>query len=71
MRRLWATLAIVCLCAPMAAVAEDAHVRKPGEYPPTADSQVQNVPHGQLIGPIEFHSQIIAGTVRRLSLIHI
>jgi hypothetical protein len=64
MHRLWVALAIVCLYVP-AAVAQDAHVRKPGEYPPTADSLVQNVPHGQLIGPVEFHSQIIAGTVRR------
>ena len=40
--------------------------RKPGDYPLTADSLVQpGVPQGKLIGPLEFHSKIFAGTVRR------
>ncbi len=62
MSRLWAVLAIISLCIPAFARAD---TRKPGEYPPTVDSVTQNVPHGQLIGPIEFHSQVIVGTVRR------
>jgi enterochelin esterase family protein len=40
--------------------------RKPGDYPLGPDSQPQpGVPKGQLIGPREFRSQVIAGTVRR------
>ncbi|HVZ99185.1 MAG TPA: alpha/beta hydrolase-fold protein [Caulobacterales bacterium] len=40
--------------------------RQPGDYPLTEDSQVHaNIRHGQLLGPFEFHSAIIAGTVRR------
>jgi hypothetical protein len=40
--------------------------RQPGEYPPTQDSLPQpGVPKGKLIGPLEFHSKIIEGTVRR------
>jgi hypothetical protein len=40
--------------------------RKPGEYPLTPDSlQQAAVPRGQLHGPIEFKSRILAGTVRR------
>ncbi len=36
------------------------------QYPLTEDSLVHdNVPHGKLEGPFEFHSKIIAGTVRR------
>ncbi len=43
-----------------------AAMRKPGEYALMADSLPQpNVPKGRLEGPFEFHSQIIAGTVRR------
>ena len=39
---------------------------KPGDYPLTPDSLAQpNVAHGQLLGPFEFHSHIIAGTVRQ------
>jgi hypothetical protein len=50
----------------MAGAAGAAEPRKPGEYPPTADSLPQpGVPKGKLIGPLEFHSKIIAGTVRR------
>ncbi len=40
--------------------------RKLNDYPKTADSLPQaGVPKGRLEGPFEFHSQIIAGTVRR------
>ena len=36
------------------------------DYPPHPDSVVQpGVPKGKLIGPLEFHSKIIANTVRR------
>ena len=43
-----------------------AEPRQPGEYPPTQDSLPQaSVPKGKLIGPLEFHSRIIEGTVRR------
>jgi enterochelin esterase family protein len=49
-----------------AGAAGAAEPRKPGEYPPTSDSIVQpGIPKGKLIGPLEFHSKIIAGTVRR------
>ena len=41
-------------------------MRRPGEYPLMPDSLPQpNVPRGRLEGPFEFHSKIIAGTVRR------
>jgi enterochelin esterase family protein len=43
-----------------------APARKLGSYPLTADSLVQpGVPQGKLIGPLEWHSQVIRGTVRR------
>ena len=43
-----------------------AEPRKPGEYPPTADSIAQpGVAKGKLIGPLEFKSNVITGTVRR------
>jgi len=43
-----------------------AEPRKVGEYPLSIDSYPQpNVAKGRLIGPLEFHSKIIAGTVRR------
>ncbi|HVV28742.1 MAG TPA: alpha/beta hydrolase-fold protein [Rhizomicrobium sp.] len=55
-------LALACAAGP--AGAQDA--RKPGEYPLTADSLPQpGIAHGRLEGPFEFHSNIIAGTVRR------
>ena len=55
-------LALAVLAGPAAA----AEPRKPGEYPPTQDSLPQpGVPKGKLIGPLEFHSRIIEGTVRR------
>ena len=54
---------VLCL----AAFAQDAApVRKPGDYPLTADSLPQEgVPKGQLLGPFEWRSAIIRGTVRR------
>jgi enterochelin esterase family protein len=55
-------LALMLLAGPAGA----AEPRKPGEYPPTADSLPQSgVPKGKLIGPLEFRSKIIEGTVRR------
>jgi esterase/lipase superfamily enzyme len=64
MMRLLAACGLVL--ALMTGAAWSAEPRKPGEYPPTADSLPQpGVPRGQLIGPLEFHSKIIAGTVRR------
>ena len=41
-------------------------MRRPGEYAFMADSlPQQGIPKGRLEGPFEFHSKIIAGTVRR------
>jgi enterochelin esterase family protein len=55
-------LALALLAGPALA----AEPRQPGEYPPTQDSLPQpGVPKGKLIGPLEFHSRIIEGTVRR------
>ena len=52
--------------AMMAGTAFAAEPRKPGEYPPTIDSIAQpGVAKGKLIGPLEFKSNVIAGTVRR------
>ena len=62
--RIWiaACLALAICTGPVLA----AEPRKAGEYPPTADSLLQpGVPKGKLIGPLEFHSKVIAGTVRR------
>ena len=43
-----------------------AAMRRPGEYPLMPDSLPQEgVPKGRLEGPFEYHSKIIAGTVRR------
>src|SRR5215471_8184686 len=62
--RIW-TAACAALILSTAA-AFPAEPRKAGEYPPTADSLPQaGVPKGKLIGPLEFHSKIIADTVRR------
>jgi enterochelin esterase family protein len=62
--KIWA---ISCVAlALMAAPALSAEPRKPGEYPPTQDSVPQpGVKKGKLIGPLEFKSKIIEGTVRR------
>jgi len=41
-------------------------MRQPGDYPLMADSLPQEgIPKGRLEGPFEFHSKVIAGTVRR------
>jgi hypothetical protein len=62
--KIWAACGLVMVL--MAGTALAGEPRKPGEYPPIADSLPQpGVPHGKLIGPLEFRSQIIAGTVRR------
>jgi len=61
--KLWAMgLALALLAGP----ALGAEPRKPGEYPPTADSLPQpGVPKGKLIGPLEFRAKAIPNTVRR------
>jgi hypothetical protein len=66
--KIWAgCLALMLLAGVfMVSPAGAAEPRKPGEYPPTADSLPQpGVAKGKLIGPLEFHSKIIEGTVRR------
>jgi 3-keto-disaccharide hydrolase/Putative esterase len=41
-------------------------MRRPGDYPVSAEALPQEgIPKGRLEGPFEFHSKIIAGTVRR------
>lgn len=48
------------------AAGTSAQQRTPGDYPLGPDSLPQpGVPKGQLIGPLDFHSKVIAGTVRR------
>jgi len=61
--KLWVMgLALALLAGP----ALGAEPRKPGEYPPTADSIPQpGVPKGKLIGPLEFRAKAIPNTVRR------
>src|SRR5262245_37458930 len=62
MRRI---LSVTCVALTLACAMTGAQ-RKPGDYPLGPDSLPQaGVPKGQLIGPREFRSQIIAGTVRR------
>ena len=62
--KIWTVCALTL--AFLAGPAVAAEPRKPGEYPPTQDSVPQPaVKKGKLIGPLEFKSQIIAGTVRR------
>src|SRR3954471_1305257 len=67
--RIWAAscLAVALLTGPfLMGPTWAAEPCKPGEYPPTADSLPQpGVPKGKLVGPLEFHSKIIANTVRR------
>ncbi len=56
----------LALLLPVAAAAQQAADRKPGDYPLGPDSRPQpGVPKGTLEGPFEFKSQVIAGTVRR------
>jgi hypothetical protein len=58
-------LALALLAGPALAV----EARQPGEYTPTWDSLPQpGVPKGKLIGPLEFHSKIIKGAVRRYGI---
>lgn len=55
-----------CLLSSVVCVAQTAPARKVGEYPLTADSLPQEgVPKGKLIGPLEWHSKVIRGTVRQ------
>jgi enterochelin esterase-like enzyme len=60
----WAAFGLALAMTASTAIA--AEPRKPGEYPPTVDSIAQpGVAKGKLIGPLEFKSRIIEGTVRR------
>ncbi|ESQ77611.1 esterase family protein [Asticcacaulis sp. AC402] len=62
MFRILLAAALLALSSPALADAP----RKPGDYAHTPDSVEQpGVQKGQLLGPYEFHSRIIAGTVRR------
>jgi enterochelin esterase family protein len=66
--KLWALgLTCILLAAPaLNTQVGAAEPRKPGEYPPTADSLPQpGVAKGKLIGPLEFKAKAIPGTVRR------
>src|ERR1700750_639004 len=60
-------LAVGLALALLTGASQAAEPRKPGEYPPPIDSIAQpGVAKGKLIGPLEFHSNIIDGnTVRR------
>jgi hypothetical protein len=61
---IWSCVLAVTLAATTCVAA--AEQRKPGDYPLQPDSLVQpDVPRGNLLGPFEFHSRILAGTVRR------
>lgn len=61
---MWRCVLAVTLAATTCVAA--AEQRKPGDYPLQPDSLVQpDVPRGNLLGPFEFHSRILAGTVRR------
>ena len=61
--RLCLLFSVLCL---LCRASDAAPARKLGEYPLTADSLPQaGVPKGQLIGPLEWNSKIIGGTVRR------
>lgn len=61
-------LCIPCLLSILSGLTHSGltHAAEPVKYQLTADSLVQpGVPHGELIGPLEFRSKIITGTVRR------
>ncbi|MBO9574119.1 MAG: esterase family protein [Sphingobium sp.] len=63
-----AALAALLLCTSGSALhaQPQATERKPGDYPLGPDSQVNPaIAHGQLLGPFEFRSKVIPGTVRR------
>lgn len=65
-RLLTAGLAMLAMAVAVTSAAANDSGRRPGEYPLTADSLIHpDVPRGKLLGPFEFHSRIIAGTVRR------
>jgi len=60
------TFILLISCLMLIRIGHTETIRVPGDYPFTADSLVQpKVPHGKLEGPFEFHSKIIAGTVRQ------
>ena len=74
MGRLGRVVTVIALASGQAALARQqpsspppvAGSRQPGTYPLSPDSLPQaGVPKGRLEGPFEFHSKIIAGTVRR------
>lgn len=57
---------LMILALTLALTGSVAAQRKPGDYPLGADSLPQaGVPAGRLVGPLTFHSRILAGTVRR------
>jgi enterochelin esterase family protein len=61
---LTAVAAALMLCVTAMPLAAQS-MRKPGDYPLGPDSLVNGaIAHGQLLGPFEFHSRIIKGTVR-------
>ena len=65
-----AACAALLLCMPLAALkaqpSSSTAERQPGDYPLGPDSQVNpTIAHGQLLGPFEFRSKVIVGTVRR------
>src|SRR5690606_35641490 len=70
MRRRVVLLGLCVLMAALPAVASaqapQGAARQPGEYPLGPDSLPKpGVPKGRLEGPFEFHSRVLAGTVRR------
>lgn len=57
---------LMILALTLALTGSVAAQRKPGDYPLGADSLPQaGAPAGRLVGPLTFHSRILAGTVRR------
>jgi len=61
-----ALFSVLCLLSSGICLAQTPPARKVGEYPLTADSLPQaGVPKGKLIGPLEWNSKVIRGTVRQ------
>jgi enterochelin esterase family protein len=57
---------LISTCTFATATAQAPAARRAGEYALSADSFPQpGVPRGRLEGPLEFHSRVFAGTVRR------
>lgn len=57
---------LMTLALTLALAGSVAAQRKAGDYPLGADSLPQaGVPAGRLVGPLTFHSKVLAGTVRR------